>query len=83
MVSDVAARAAAAKRLLEDPLLTEALANIRGAAIKAWESTGIDKQQDREVAWLTVKVVNRIEAELESIIVDGMIAAKRVQNPVR
>lgn len=82
-MSNVEARAAAAKRLLEDPLLTEALGNIRGAAIKAWESTGIDKQQDREVAWLTVKVVNRIEAELENIITDGMIAAKRVQNPLR
>lgn len=82
-MSDVEARAAAARRLLEDPLLTEALGNIRGAAIKAWESTGIDKQQDREVAWLTVKVVNRIEAELENIITDGMIAAKRVQNPLR
>ena len=82
-MSNVEARAAAAKRLLEDPILVEALGNIRGAAIKAWESTGIDKQQDREVAWLTVKVVNRIEAELENIITDGMIAAKRVQHPVR
>lgn len=77
------ARAAAAKRLAEDPLLVEALANIRQAAIKTWESTGVAAQQDREFAWLTVKVVNRIEAELESIIVDGMIAAKRVQHPVR
>ena len=82
-MSDVEARAAAARRLLEDPLLTEALGNIRGAAIKAWESTSIGSQQEREVAWLTVKVVNRIEAELENIITDGMIAAKRVQNPIR
>ena len=82
-MSNVEARAAAAKRLLEDPLLVEALGNIRGAAIKAWESTSIDKQQEREVAWLTVKVVNRIEAELENIIADGMIAAKRVQHPLR
>jgi hypothetical protein len=37
-VSDAAANAAHAKRLLEDPMLIEALANIRAAAIKAWEA---------------------------------------------
>lgn len=77
------ARAAHAKRLVDDPLLTEALANIRHAATKAWEGTSIDKQQEREVAWLTVKIVNRIEAELQSIIDNGLIAAARVQNPIR
>jgi hypothetical protein len=82
-VSDAEARAAHAERLANDPMLVEALANIRGAAIRAWESTSIDKQQDREFAWLTVKVVNRIEAELQSIIDEGKIAARRVQNPVR
>jgi hypothetical protein len=82
-MSDVAARAAHAKRLMDDPMLVEALANIRHAAIKAWEGTGTADNQAREFAWLTVKVVNRIEAELQSIIDDGAIAAARVQAPVR
>ena len=80
---DVEARAAHAKRLMEDPLLVEALAKIRSAAIKAWESTSSTDQQAREVAWLTVKVVSRIEAELQSMVDDGLIAASRVQAPVR
>jgi hypothetical protein len=79
----IEARAANAKRLLDDPLLTEALANIRHAAIKAWESTATDQEKQREFAWLTVKVVNRIEAELQSVIDNGLIAAARVQAPVR
>ena len=82
-MSDAAARAAAAKRLMDDPLLVEALGNIRGAAIKAWEVTATTDTTAREFAWLTVKVVNRIEAELQSIIDNGAIAAKRVQAPVR
>lgn len=82
-MSDAAARAAAAKRLMDDPLLIEALGNIRGAAIKAWEGTATTDTTAREFAWLTVKVVNRIEAELQSIIDNGAIAAKRVQAPVR
>ncbi len=82
-MTDITARAAQAKRLAEEPLLVEALANIRHAAIKAWENTATDNASAREFAWLTVKVVNRIEAELESIIDSGKIAAARVQNPVR
>lgn len=82
-MSDKAARAANAKRLIDDPILIEALANIRLAAIRAWEQTSIDKEREREVAWLTVKLVNRIEAELQSIIDDGIIAAARVQAPIR
>lgn len=82
-MSDIQARAAAAKRLADDPMLIEALANIKRGAIDAWTATSTDNSQAREFAWLTVKVVNRIEAELESIIADGKIAAARVQAPLR
>lgn len=64
-------------------MLVEALANIRQTAIKAWEGTSTADERAREFAWLTVKVVNRIEAELQSIIDSGAIAARRVQAPVR
>lgn len=82
-MSDSIARAEHAKRLADDPMMVEALGNIRGAAIRAWEQTPLADQQAREVAWLTVKIVNRIEAELQSIIDGGKIAAARVQSPVR
>jgi hypothetical protein len=77
------ARAAQAQRLIDDPVLVEALANIRMAAINAWQATATTDQQQREVAWLTVKVVNRIEAELQSVIDNGKIAAARIQAPLR
>ena len=82
-MTDIAARAARAKALAEDPMLVEALANIRHAAIKAWTGTATADSNAREFAWLTVKVVDRIEAELQSIIDGGKIAAARVQAPVR
>lgn len=82
-MSDAGTRSAAAQRLADDPMLIEALANVRAAAIRAWETTGLDKVQEREVAWLTVKIVNRIEAELQSIIDDGLVAASRIQRSVR
>jgi hypothetical protein len=46
-------------------------------------STPVAAEKEREFAWLTVKVVNRIETELQSIIDNGAIAARRVQAPVR
>lgn len=82
-MSDAAARAAHAKRLMEDPLLKEALANIRDAAIEAWERTGAEQKEAREIAYLTMKVVGRVKVELESIIVNGKIAANRIQAPLR
>jgi hypothetical protein len=82
-MSDAAARAAHAKRLMEDPVLIEALSNIRQTAIQAWSATNTQQVDQREFAWLTVKVVNRIEAELQNIIDNGAIAASRVQAPVR
>ena len=82
-MSEIQAKAAAAERLANDPMLLEALANIRHAAITAWEQTSTENDRAREFAWLTVKVVNRIEAELQSVIDGGKIAAARIQAPLR
>lgn len=64
-------------------MLQQALANVREAAIRAWEQSGAQQEKEREIAWLTVKVVGRIETELQSIIDGGAIAAARIQAPVR
>ena len=82
-MSEAASRAARAKALAEDPMLVEAFANIRNTAIAAWEATKTEQAEQREFAWLTVKVISRIEAELQSVIDNGEIAARRLQAPVR
>lgn len=80
---DHEARAAAAKQLLENPLMVEAFANVRNAAIEAWTETSVLDAQKREMAWMTVKVLDRVKGELENVIVNGKIAARRTQAPVR
>lgn len=82
-MSEAGSRAAAAERLKNDPLLVEAFASIRNGAITAWQATKIDDARARDMAWLTVKVVDRIEGELQSIIDNGKLAARRVQAPLR
>ena len=82
-MNDPEARAAAAKQLLDNPLLVEAFANVRAAAIEAWTGTSTADAAKREVSWLTVKIVDRVVAELENVITIGKIAARRVQAPLR
>ncbi len=82
-MTDAATRAAAAQRLLDEPLLQEAFANVRGAAIEAWIATKTADASAREFAWLTVKAVDRIAVELQSVVDTGKIAAARIQAPVR
>jgi hypothetical protein len=76
-------RAEHAKRLLDDPLLQEALSSIRDEAIKAWEATAARDTEAREIAWLTIKVMERFKRALNSMIDDGKIAAARTQIPLR
>lgn len=77
------AKAAAAKRLLDDPVLQEALESVREQAVKAWGATAARDTEGREWAWLTVKNVERITAALQAMVDDGKIAAARIQAPVR
>lgn len=82
-MSGAETRAAHAQRLLNDPLLQEAFAAIRAEAIGAWEHTAARDSDAREIAWLTVKVLGRIEGVLQSAVDDGRIAAARTQIPLR
>jgi hypothetical protein len=77
------ARAANAKRLLDDPLLQEALGLIKDEAIAAWQATAARDTEAREIAWLTVKITDRITSCLQGMVDDGRIAAARTQAPLR
>jgi len=82
-MSSTEARAEQAKRLLEDPMFKEAFESIRQEAITAWQQTSARDTEAREIAWLTVKVLGRIEGALQSAVDSGRIAAARVQAPLR
>jgi hypothetical protein len=55
----------------------------RGAAVEAWIATGATNTEARELAWLTVKVIDRIRAEMESMVESGIIAVARINAPLR
>jgi hypothetical protein len=76
-VSDAATRAAAAKRLLDDPLLVEVLDAIEDAAVKVWRSTSEADSAARERAYYTVKASERVRNTLQGIVDNGLIEASR------
>lgn len=78
---DPTARAEHAKRLLEDPLLVEALDQIEKTAIEAWKATAIAQTEDRERVWHSLKAAERIRAYLQSVVDTGQLAARRAMAP--
>lgn len=76
-MTDAATRAAAAKRLLSDPLLVEVLDSIEAAAVVVWRSTGPADTDARERAYYTVKASERVRNTLQGIVDNGLIEASR------
>lgn len=83
MSEDSEIRARRAQQLLDDPLFKEAFETIRNEATRAWEASSARDTEAREIAWLTVKILGRIEGVLQGVVDDGRIAAARVQAPLR
>lgn len=83
-MSDIEARARNAAALKDNPLLQEVIAEVRAQAVQAWLSTPAqDGERARELAWVTHKVVDRIEAVIQGAIDDQRVAAARVTAPLR
>jgi hypothetical protein len=80
-MTDATARAEHAKRLIEDPLLTEVLDEVEKAAITAWLSTGAGMETEREFAYQAAKAVGRIRQTLKGVIDNGLVEARRAVRP--
>jgi hypothetical protein len=74
---DAETRAAHARQLLDDPLLSEVLDSIEAAAINAWRTTNSSQQLEREVAWYSIKAAERVRTTLKGLVDDGLIEANR------
>ncbi len=74
---DHTARAAQARRLLDDPLLTEVLDSIEQAAINAWVSTAMDAVEHREMAYHSLKASRRVRDALKGVVDNGLVEASR------
>lgn len=64
-----------AERLLNDPILKEALSAIRAEIIEQWTATPARDTEGREWIWRHMKVAEKFEAILRSYVENGKIEA--------
>ncbi|MBP2301566.1 hypothetical protein [Azospirillum picis] len=63
-----------AQRLLDDPLLVEAFAQLEADYIAGWRSTGARDTDARERLWQAVQIVGKVKAHLEKVAAHGKLA---------
>jgi hypothetical protein len=71
-------RADEARRLLEHPLIREALANLRLNYFEAWVATPPDKVNERDAVYHAARVLNDVEAHLRIIVSQGRIERAQI-----
>lgn len=71
---EAARRGEEARQLLEHPLLAEAFQTIRNEVIEKWQSSPARDVEGREKLWLTLRLLNRLEGQLQSVVETGKVA---------
>lgn len=71
---EAARRGEEARQLLEHPLLAEAFQTIRNEVTEQWQSSPARDVEGREKLWLTLRLLNRLEGQLQSVVETGKVA---------
>jgi hypothetical protein len=73
------ARALQAEGLTNNELLKEAFDALEAEYLKLWRATNIHDQAGREKLFLAVNVIGKVQQHLHTIITDGKLAEKQLQ----
>lgn len=71
---DTEQRAARAKQLKDDPIFREVMDGLKAEAVNVWSRSKAADQDQREFAWMMVRVIDRIEDGLQAIIDDSFLS---------
>lgn len=63
-----------AERLLSDPLLVEAFATIEQELTRQWQDSPARDTQARETLWLSLKLLHRLQGQLQVVVETGQVA---------
>lgn len=64
-----------ARRLLTDPLLSQAFTDVRGAIIDRWENTPLRDKDGAHELKLMLRLLRDVQANLEQAVQNGKLAA--------
>lgn len=63
------------RAILNNPLYQEAIMTLRGQMMEQFTKTTHDQSDERDEVWRTMKVLDAIERQLESIMSTGKLAS--------
>ena len=63
-----------AKSLIDDPLLNEAFDILKEDLMNRWNHSGSTDLEARESIWLAIRLLERIEGHIKSIVETGHMA---------
>jgi len=63
-----------ANRILTDPLYNEAFDKLKEDLMNRWEHSGSTELEARESIWLAMRLLDRIDGHLKSILETGHMA---------
>lgn len=77
MSKDPTARAAQAKRILEDDMFHEILASIEAKAAEQWRNSEPHQAEKREDAYRMLRAIGDLRIEFQRVVTDGAFARRR------
>jgi hypothetical protein len=88
MTDDIAlhrdtARRAQAEALLSNEMLTEAFVVQKAELIEAWRNSAAKDHEGREWLWRQYQAIDKVRAHLTSIINDGKLAQREIDERQR
>ena len=72
-------RGSEAARLLSEPLLKQALEDIKAEIVQQWSDCPARDQEGREWIWRHFKVAEKLEAVLRGYVESGRVALSRLE----
>jgi hypothetical protein len=72
-------RAARAKALLGDDLLSEAFTTLEAKYLDAWRATGVMQTGERERLWQAIHLLGLVRDQLSYVVGDGKIAQAELE----
>jgi len=72
-------RAAQARDLLDNEILTDAFKTLEESYTAAWRNTHVDEAQAREKLFLAVNIVGKVRDHLVAVLNNGKLAAAELK----
>lgn len=72
-LKDRSQRAERARQLLEDPLLQEAFAQVRGDALNRFADSRHEESSVREAAYYEIQALENVQSALKSVMLDARL----------